>query len=104
MDSRAATAGKVWSFPRFWVLIGSYKKQLVKKFGGRILDLPWLKFTVAALHMEDSMNIKKKPMKPKKSYTLCNSYNESQLRLDIHISSTHKPIVLISDVQLIKKK
>ena len=50
--NRAATAGKagkVWSFPRFWVSIRSYKKQLVKKFGGRILDLAWLKFTVAAL-------------------------------------------------------
>jgi hypothetical protein len=50
---RAATvgkAGKVWSFPRFWVLIGSYKKQPVKKFGVRILDLPWLKFAVAALY------------------------------------------------------
>ena len=49
---RAATAGKagkVWSFPRFWVLISSYKKQPVKKFGGGILDLPWLKFAVAAL-------------------------------------------------------
>ena len=51
---RAATtgkAGKVWSFPRFWVLIGSYKKQTVKKFGGRILDLPWLKFALAALNI-----------------------------------------------------
>ena len=34
--SRAATtgkAGKVWSLPRFWVSICSYKKQLVKKMG-----------------------------------------------------------------------
>ena len=49
---RAATAGKegkVWSLPRFWVSINSYKKQPVKKFGGRILDLAWLKFAVAAL-------------------------------------------------------
>ena len=43
---RAATAGKVWSLPRFW---HSYKKQLVKIFLDRILDLVWLKFAVAAL-------------------------------------------------------
>ena len=48
---RAATAGKVWSLPRFWVSIHSYKKQPVKKFWGRILDLAWLKFTVAALRL-----------------------------------------------------
>ena len=48
--SRAATAAKVWSLPRFWVSIGSYKKQLVKKICGRILDLAWLKFAVAALN------------------------------------------------------
>ena len=50
--SRAATAGKagkVWSLPRFWVSIRSYKKQPVKKFWGRILALAWLKFAVAAL-------------------------------------------------------
>ena len=49
---RAATAGKagkVWPLPRFWVTIGSYQKQLVKKFLGRTLDLAWLKFAVAAL-------------------------------------------------------
>ena len=49
---RAATvgkAGKVWSLPRFWVSIRSYKKQPVKKFWGRILDLAWVKFAVAAL-------------------------------------------------------
>ena len=49
---RAATAGKVgkvWSLPRLWVSIRSYKKQPVKKILGRILDLAWLKFAVAAL-------------------------------------------------------
>ena len=45
----AGKAGKVWSFPRFWVSIRSYKKQPVKKFWGRVLDLPLLKFAVAAL-------------------------------------------------------
>jgi hypothetical protein len=52
ITTRAATAGKagkVWSLPRFWVSICSYKKQLVKEFWGRILDLAWLKFAVAAL-------------------------------------------------------
>ena len=44
----AGKAGKV-SLPRFWVSIRSYKKQPVKKFLGRILDLAWLKFAVAAL-------------------------------------------------------
>ena len=34
---------------RFCVAIRSYKKQLVKKLWGRILDLAWLKFAVAAL-------------------------------------------------------
>ena len=32
---RAATAGKagkVWSLPKFWISVCSYKKQLVKKF------------------------------------------------------------------------
>ena len=51
-EVRAATAGKagkVWSLPRFWVSIRSYKKQLVKNVWGRILDLAWLKFAVAAL-------------------------------------------------------
>ena len=49
---RAATAGKagkVWSLARFWVSIHSYKKQLVKKFLGKILDLDWLKFALVAL-------------------------------------------------------
>ena len=49
---RAATAGKagkVWSLPRFWVSMRSYKKQLVKKIWGKVLDLAWLKFAVAAL-------------------------------------------------------
>ena len=45
----AGKAGKVWSLPRFWVSIRSYKKQLVKRFWGRTLDLAWLKFIVAAL-------------------------------------------------------
>ena len=49
---RAATAGKegkVWSVPRFWVSILSHKKQPVKNFWDRILDLAWLKFAVATL-------------------------------------------------------
>ena len=41
----AGKAGKVWSMPRFWVSIHSYKKQSVKKFWDRILDLAWLKFS-----------------------------------------------------------
>ena len=45
----AGKAGKVWSLSRFRVSIRSYKKQLVKKFWGRILDLAWLKFAVVAL-------------------------------------------------------
>ena len=52
MNFRAATAdkaGKVWSLPRFWVSIRTYKKQPVKKCWGRILDLAWLRFAVAAL-------------------------------------------------------
>ena len=32
--------------------IRSYKKQLVKKIWGRILGLAWLKFAVAAMHVE----------------------------------------------------
>ena len=47
---RAAMAGKLWSLPRFWVSIRFYKKQPIKKICGRILDLAWLKFAVAALH------------------------------------------------------
>ena len=43
-------AAKVWSLPRFWVSIHCYKNQLVKKNWGRILDLAWLKFAVAALY------------------------------------------------------
>ena len=49
---RGATAGKApkaWALPRFWVSIGSYKKQPVKKFWARILGLAWLKFLVAPL-------------------------------------------------------
>ena len=46
---RAAKAAKDWSLPRFWVSIRSYQKQPVKKIWGRILDLAWLKFAVAAL-------------------------------------------------------
>ena len=38
-----------WTLHRFWVSIHSYKKQLVKKKLGRILDLAWLKFAMAAL-------------------------------------------------------
>ena len=33
----AEKAGKIWSMSRFWVLLGSYKKQPVKKFWGRTL-------------------------------------------------------------------
>ena len=44
----AGKAGKVWSLPRFWVSIRSYKKKMVKNILGRILDLDWLKFAVAA--------------------------------------------------------
>ena len=48
----AGKAGKVWSLPRFWVSIHSlHKKQPVKKFVGRMLDLVWLKFAVAALQL-----------------------------------------------------
>ena len=46
--ARAATAGKagkIWSLPRF----RSYKKQLVKNYLGRILDLVCLKFAMAGL-------------------------------------------------------
>ena len=46
---RAGKAGKVWSFPRFWISIHPYKEQSIKKFWNRILDLAWLKFTVAVL-------------------------------------------------------
>ena len=49
---RAATAGKApkaWVLPRFWVSIGCYKKQPVKKIWGRVLGLAWLKFAVVAL-------------------------------------------------------
>ena len=45
----AGKAGKVWSLPRFWVSIFSYKKQPVKTFLGRILDPSQLKFAVVAL-------------------------------------------------------
>ena len=51
---RAATVGKApkaWALFRFWASIRSYKKQPVKKIWGRILDLAWLKFTVAALKL-----------------------------------------------------
>ena len=53
---RAATSdeeGKVWSLPKVWVSIRSYKKQAVKKWIkktlGRTLDLAWFKFTMVAL-------------------------------------------------------
>ena len=49
MVLRAAMAAEDWSLPRFWVSIRSYKKQPVKTFWGRILDLAWFKFAVAAL-------------------------------------------------------
>ena len=40
---------------RFLVSIRSYKQQPVKIFVGRILDLAWLKFTVAALMFISNM-------------------------------------------------
>ena len=46
----AGKAGKVWSLPRFWVSIHSYKETTGQKLG-RILDLAWLKFSVAALYL-----------------------------------------------------
>ena len=49
MAAKAAETAKVWTLPRFWVSIHSYKKQQAKKIWGRILDLAWLKFSVAAL-------------------------------------------------------
>ena len=52
----AGKAGKVWSLPRFWVSIRSYKKQPVKNFLDRILDLAWLKFAVAVLQF--SVNVR----------------------------------------------
>ena len=55
---RAATsakAAKVWSLPRFWVSISSYKKQPVKKLWCRILDPAWLKFAVAVLRINGSL-------------------------------------------------
>ena len=55
--STAANAVKDWSLARFWVLIRSYKKQPVKKFRGRILDIAWLKFTVAALYRICSIHL-----------------------------------------------
>ena len=48
-DATAGKAPKAWALPRFWVSIRPYKKQPVKKIWGRILDLAWLKFAVAAL-------------------------------------------------------
>ena len=50
----AGKAPKAWALPRFWVSIGSYKKQLVKKIWGRILDLAWLKFAMAPLQNSHS--------------------------------------------------
>ena len=51
--NRAATAGKadkVWSLPRFqYALIRNNQS---KKICGRILDLAWLKFAVAALQQK----------------------------------------------------
>ena len=47
-----ATAGKVWSLHRFWVSIHSYKKQPVKIYFDRILDLARIKFAMAALSTE----------------------------------------------------
>ena len=48
----AAKTAKDWSLPKFWVSIRSYKKQPVKEIWGRILDLAWLKFAVAALFVK----------------------------------------------------
>ena len=33
----AGKAPKAWALPRFWVSIGSYEKQLIKKIWGRVL-------------------------------------------------------------------
>ena len=44
----AAKAAKDWSLPRFWVSIGSYKKQPVQKVWGSILNFAWVKFEVAS--------------------------------------------------------
>ena len=49
-SARAARAAMDWSLSRFWVSIRCYKKQPVKKIWGRILDLAWLKFALAALY------------------------------------------------------
>ena len=49
----AAKEGKVRCLPRFWVSIPSYKKQPVKNFLDRILDLVWLKFAMAALGIKN---------------------------------------------------
>jgi hypothetical protein len=81
---RAATAGKegkVWSLPRFWVSIRSYKKQPVKNFLGRILDLAWLKFAVGALlvayHCVDSF------WQPSHIERPCQHYSMNTLSLSI---------------------
>ena len=49
----AGKAPKAWALPRFWVSIGSYKKQLVKKIWGRILGLALLKFSVVRAPVVD---------------------------------------------------
>ena len=46
----AGKAPKAWALPRFWVSIHFYKKQPVKKIGGRILGLAWLKFAMEPLY------------------------------------------------------
>ena len=59
-EFRVATAGKApkaWGLPRFWVPIHSYKKQLVKTIGGRILGLTCLKFAVTPLGMMHFSNV-----------------------------------------------
>ena len=57
-DAMAGKAGKGWSLPRFWVSILSYKKQPVKKIGGRMLGLAWLKFSVKSLTSSKTGNFK----------------------------------------------
>ena len=49
MAATAGKAGKLWSLPGFWVSIHSCEKQRVKINWGRILDLAWFKFAVAAM-------------------------------------------------------
>ena len=55
----AANAAKDWSLPGCWVSIRSYKITTCQKCWGRIFDLAWLKFSVAALHSVNQGPLKK---------------------------------------------